>query len=58
MKTTNKEKWMDTQDQKILLHECKGLIFDFVIYQFDSNSVEKEKLMDKAKELIVKLKNY
>ena len=54
----NTEKWMDVQDQKILLHQCKNLIVDFVMNELDSNSFNKEELLEKARELIVKLKNY
>ncbi len=54
----NKEKWMDTQDQKILLNKCKEFMLDYVIHEIDNTSLEKGKLLDKARELIVKLKNY
>jgi len=54
----NKESWMDVQDQKILLNKCKEFILDFVIYEIDNDSLEKDKLLDKARELIVELKNY
>ena len=58
MKTKNKEQWMDVQDQKILLNECKEFIMDFVMHELDNNYIEKGKLLDKSRELIVKLKNY
>ena len=54
----NTEKWMDVQDQKILLHKCKNLIVDFVMNELDNNSLNKEELLDRSRELIVKLKNY
>ena len=58
METTKKESWMDVQDQKILLNKCKEFMLDYVINEIDNNSLEKGKLLDKARELIVKLKNY
>ena len=54
----NTEEWMDVQDQKILLHQCKNLIVDFIMNELDSNSFKKGDLLEKARELIVKLKNY
>ena len=55
---TNKEEWMNVQDQKILLNECKEFILDFVMHELDNNYMEKGKLMDKSRELIIKLKDF
>jgi hypothetical protein len=57
-KEITKEEWMHVQDQKILLNKCKEFILDYVINEIDNNSLEKGKLLDKARELIVELKNY
>ena len=54
----NTEEWMGVQDQKILLHQCKNLIVDFVMNELDNNSLNKGELLDRSRELIVKLKNY
>ena len=54
----NKEVWMDVQDEKILLNKCKEFILDFVMHELDNNYIEKDKLLDRSRELIIKLKNY
>ena len=54
----NKEKWMDTQDQKILLNECKDFIMDFIMSELDNEYIPKGKLMDRSRELIIKLKDF
>ena len=58
MKTKNKEKWMDVQDQKILLNECKDFIMDFIMSELDNEYIPKGKLMDRSRELIIKLKDF
>ena len=54
----NKEQWMNVQDEKILLNKCKEFILDFVMHELDNNYIEKGKLLDRSRELIIKLKNY
>jgi hypothetical protein len=54
----NKENWMDVQDQKILLHECKMFMMDYIMQELDSNYMEKGQLIEKSRELLTKLKNY
>jgi hypothetical protein len=54
----NKEKWMDVQDQKILLHECKMFMMDYIMQELDSDYMEKGELIEKSRELLTKLKDY
>ena len=54
----NKESWMNVQDQKILLNECKEFVMDFVMHELDTKYIPKGKLMDRSRELIIKLKDF
>ena len=58
METKNNESWMNVQDRKILLHECKMFIMDYVMQELDGNYKDKGKLIEKSRELLNKLKDY
>tara|TARA_R110002167_G_scaffold3430_1_gene16733 strand:- start:437 stop:610 length:174 start_codon:yes stop_codon:yes gene_type:complete len=54
----NKEKWMDKQDEKILLHECKEFVINFILMSTSTENEDKGKLIEASRKLITKLKNY
>tara|TARA_R110000765_G_scaffold150839_2_gene253491 strand:- start:587 stop:760 length:174 start_codon:yes stop_codon:yes gene_type:complete len=54
----NKESWMDVQDQKILLHECKKFVIDFILMSTSTENEDKGKLIEESRKLITKLRNY
>ena len=54
----NKEEWINIQEQKILLHECKQFVIDYVMQELENDIELKQKLAEQSRKLLSKLKNY
>lgn len=53
-----KEEWMNAQDRKILLHECKQFVLEFILTSTNTDGKGKGELIEASRKLINKLKNY
>lgn len=53
-----KEEWMNVQERKILLYECKQFVLNFILASTSTEEKDKGKLIEQSRELINKLKNY
>ena len=54
----NKEEWINIQEQKILLHECKQFVLDYVMQELENDIELKQKLAEQSRKLLSKLKNF
>jgi len=54
----NKEEWINIQTQKILLHECKKFVIDYVMQELENDKELKQKLAEQSRKLLSQLKNY
>lgn len=54
----NKEEWINIQEQKILLHECKQFVIDYVMQELENDNELKQKLAEQSRKLLSKLKNF
>tara|TARA_R100000322_G_scaffold83262_1_gene52013 strand:- start:99 stop:293 length:195 start_codon:yes stop_codon:yes gene_type:complete len=53
-----KEEWINVQEQKILLHECKQFVIDYVMQELENDNELKQKLAEQSRKLLSKLKNF